>query len=493
MAIGTPIRFGVWAASRDTADSAEGAAIPGVQDGVTKKMPELATKAALDAALIGEGNMPSGGAAHAALVKASASNFDTVWLPLELNVMAFGATGDGETDDTAAIQNAVDAATTAGVILKFPPGTYLITDTITIGQTSGWQLVGDHATIMQDTDDTGIFLITHTTTNSWRIAGFTLDWSNNQAGNANAIAIGFDNQGDDPDAWGHYGFRIEDIRLRNGHQGIGQIDPDEQNPVWGCHINRIHADATWTGPVIVNNNTGAGSPNVRIENIYVIATNITTEVFNFSACRQLEFSNVEVNLATVAPELLALANIGLRVTNYRTEQGTVEGAAFRGIIEATGEITIDGFEILSKTLDPGGGNWMYGVRFPGETVAHIGMLNASDNTLTTGSLGAVDTSSSSSRINVLTPPRGFTSAVFQFDSTAAVTTVNGVEAGRIGVPGGIRFASGSGGATITAGTGSPESAVTANVGSLFLRTDGGEDTTLYVKESGTGNTGWVPI
>lgn len=41
------------------------------------------------------------------------------------------------------------------------------------------------------------------------------------------------------------------------------------------------------------------------------------------------------------------------------------------------------------------------------------------------------------------------------------------------------------------GTGTPESAVTAPVGTLYLRTDGGASTTLYIKESGTGNTGWV--
>lgn len=41
------------------------------------------------------------------------------------------------------------------------------------------------------------------------------------------------------------------------------------------------------------------------------------------------------------------------------------------------------------------------------------------------------------------------------------------------------------------GTSSPETVVTANVGSLFLRTDGGASTTLYVKTSGTGNTGWT--
>lgn len=43
------------------------------------------------------------------------------------------------------------------------------------------------------------------------------------------------------------------------------------------------------------------------------------------------------------------------------------------------------------------------------------------------------------------------------------------------------------------GTGSPENVVTANVGSLFLRSDGGASTTLYVKESGTSNTGWRAV
>lgn len=44
---------------------------------------------------------------------------------------------------------------------------------------------------------------------------------------------------------------------------------------------------------------------------------------------------------------------------------------------------------------------------------------------------------------------------------------------------------------LTWGSGSPESVVTAPVGSMFLRSDGGSATTLYIKESGSGNTGWV--
>jgi hypothetical protein len=42
------------------------------------------------------------------------------------NVKEFGATGDGTTDDTDAIQDAIDAAAVAGGVVFFPPGTYLI-------------------------------------------------------------------------------------------------------------------------------------------------------------------------------------------------------------------------------------------------------------------------------------------------------------------------------------------------------------------------------
>lgn len=45
--------------------------------------------------------------------------------------------------------------------------------------------------------------------------------------------------------------------------------------------------------------------------------------------------------------------------------------------------------------------------------------------------------------------------------------------------------------TITAGSGSPQGVVTAPPGSIYLNTSGGASTTIWVKESGTGNTGWV--
>jgi hypothetical protein len=56
----------------------------------------------------------------------------------------------------------------------------------------------------------------------------------------------------------------------------------------------------------------------------------------------------------------------------------------------------------------------------------------------------------------------------------------------------IRFGSETGPFDVS-GTGTPEGVVTAPVGSIFRRTDGGANTTVYRKESGAGNTGWVAV
>lgn len=50
---------------------------------------------------------------------------------------------------------------------------------------------------------------------------------------------------------------------------------------------------------------------------------------------------------------------------------------------------------------------------------------------------------------------------------------------------------GTGTALWDSGPGSPEGVLVAGVGSKWTRTDGGANTTLYIKESGSGNTGWV--
>lgn len=52
----------------------------------------------------------------------------------------------------------------------------------------------------------------------------------------------------------------------------------------------------------------------------------------------------------------------------------------------------------------------------------------------------------------------------------------------------VKFSAGN---TMSSGTGTPEGALVASPGSMFLNSVGGAGTSLYIKESGTGNTGWV--
>eukprot|EP01045_Picozoa_sp_COSAG04_P005611 COSAG04_NODE_263_length_18621_cov_10.926790_8_plen_246_part_00 len=53
-----------------------------------------------------------------------------------LNVKSFGAVGDGKTDDTAAVQRALDAMT-SGDTLVFPKGVYSVASTLYVGAKGG--------------------------------------------------------------------------------------------------------------------------------------------------------------------------------------------------------------------------------------------------------------------------------------------------------------------------------------------------------------------
>jgi len=77
------------------------------------------------------------------------------------NVLDYGAAKDGSTDDTAAVQAAVDAATTGGGgTVWFPSGTYAIEDGITNIDSSGIVIAGDSATITWTSTTSSEYLFT---------------------------------------------------------------------------------------------------------------------------------------------------------------------------------------------------------------------------------------------------------------------------------------------------------------------------------------------
>lgn len=72
-------------------------------------------------------------------------------------------------------------------------------------------------------------------------------------------------------------------------------------------------------------------------------------------------------------------------------------------------------------------------------------------------------------------------------STALTLPLSGTVASFIG----SKMAIAGTAAIITAGSGSPEGVVAAPVGSVYLRTNGGAGTSIYVKETGAAETGWA--
>ena len=91
-----------------------------------------------------------------------------------------------------------------------------------------------------------------------------------------------------------------------------------------------------------------------------------------------------------------------------------------------------------------------------------------------------------------TPGQAVASASPGGDVLAGYALTSQTEAGKSCV---VQIQPGSGalpGDSVRGGAGSPQGVVTADPGTLYLRSDGGPGTTLYVKESGVGtNTGWV--
>lgn len=102
--------------------------------------------------------------------------------PINVNVKQYGATGNGTTDDTTAIQAAINtAANTPGSIVFFPVGTYIVSGTITYP--------GNISLVGSGDNDSGTIIRVKTGTGLTTPVLASADWNSNSTTCGNPVAI----------------------------------------------------------------------------------------------------------------------------------------------------------------------------------------------------------------------------------------------------------------------------------------------------------------
>jgi len=374
------------------------------------------------------------------------------------NVLDYGAVGDGVTDDTAAIQAAITAA--QGNVLYFPSGTYLFSEPLyteycsifgdgqdeTILKASGSALSASlHALSLGKQDNNVVRLSYH--------HDFALAGDGSTGTNYNGLAV--------KASW--FG-TFSRIKVYN-FSGIGMkaYSGSYWNTFEDVNVGKDNYPSVTAYPttgVFLEGISGAGFNSAVFNSCYFNGANYGLDT---EWCDNLVFNNLEVTGPDVGVRFTA------NVTNIVVNALYAETNATACIVNnsATNSIYVNG---VSRAGSP----TLYSGTKPSTLMERAGTFSegivlAKDDLAMTYNL-SIDTSTET--LQVISSRAGAAIRNMQLGSDVTLS-VNGTAS------------------IITSGTGSPEGAVTAPIGSLFMRTDGGAGTSLYVKESGAGNTGWA--
>jgi len=395
-----------------------------------------------------------------------------------VSVKDFGAIGDGVTDDTAAIAAAI-AASPSGKLV-FPFGTYLA-DTFDFSSNPPAIVDAQDATFKaRSTTSSPLVYVSnpHTTVNNFRMMIGLID-ADGKAANGlkikggqnldisvrveNATSHGFFLEADS--GFGIYYSRFWLWAKNNDGDGIRLETLDA--------LNRI-ASNVFMGES--QNNLGHGWYSDYAQNTFVGTGSEKNNGYGYY------FDNCFAN------DVLG----GYSENNHqnRAQGGTTDGSndeSFYLTSNAARVKVIGGRHIgdvsgtvtgPNKLLWPSNADFD-GFRINGDLSTELGG--------TLKSIGGLGVSGGTPIANGINITAGVTYATFAATGTSCFR-INPSDQSSQGL-GAIYVSATSAG--IQAGSGSPEGVVTAVVGNLYLRTDGGAATTLYVKESGSGNTGWV--
>ena len=468
------------------------------------------------------------------------------------SVEEFGAVGDGITDDTAAIQAAITAVGATGGTLQFGPRKYLITGqlrlpTYTLGgrtvqrpqrwvgsgyshafgtgtpdggtrldlryadgpkiittgegmfELTGLTLMDDSAG--EDENDAPFLLTTYTAIHAHHMAVVGNPGKQGATCDQDAFILGGTTAAyDDTDdaAFKGYGTVIDSVQFHRVRRCVW----------WRTWANSVVARNNHVSFLCGTNGTGTSAP---------AAFDIDSSFEGSYAKGNVVDGNLIETAGYVYPIALrgigATLNILTNNTFWDAGAGTLadylaDGASNNFIIHAgytdTPSRYAENGSASNRLIGAGGvwyNNFIFDVSQPNRTAlearAHanqsddIFRVKKADNTkywfiTSNGRLESNGGQGNAVPFKVTNNTAGASVAQMWNQAKGGIQVGNGG-----GAP--LEIVNGSGVAQVRFyfGTTDPEGSLTAPVGSIYIRTSGGAGTTLYVKETGTGNTGWA--
>ncbi len=463
---------------------------------------------------------------------------DAAWWGVKGDRDPIGKTG---TDDTAAIQRAIDAAARMGqstetrgqgAVLCFAPGYFLISDLITFyGGEAGKgrthiQGAGSSSTtfFLADGSETDIFKLGptsptpvpthhHSTLRDFRVFGNR----NNQKGkdfiglNLYGGGSGLVVENVKLDDIAGTAFHIEYVSyvtLRNIHAARCEryglyIDGSESASTQNICIDGLEVGSAGIAQIYIKNMPGQAQLNLRnfridsgggttvgelppSEGFVVLDTMNNLPLFLDGFCMQISGDvgiQPEINVFTLKSNNGTLPQLSIRNSRI-VVANRPPGAVLNMIKDDVNSISIpynSTFPLWNYNVPQMG----YSLSTPSDPVYASRYKDEAQNGVEIA--GRRINFGSGSKATDISLNRNSSSQLSVIDKISGTT--RGLKASRFTVDTDIRFS--NGGVLELAGEGSPEGVRTAPAGSTFRRSDGGPGARFYVKETGAGNIGWV--